>query len=369
MLAAFKLHIEKNFPELLHQHFLLACSGGIDSMVLTELCAANAMQFSLAHCNFGLRGESSDNDEKLVVDTAKNLDVAFYVKRFDTVNYAESYKVSIQMAARNLRYAWFSEVIKENSLKGVITAHHADDNVETFFINLLRGTGVAGLTGIPIKTEIIARPLLVFSKTQIQAYALEKKIIWRDDHSNTENKYLRNKIRHQVVPHLKAIRPDFITNFKASQQYLRQTAQLAEHYIEQLKSTLFIETKTEAHFKLKVAKLKSLEPLEGCIYGLFKEFGFKDVTGIIQLLSALSGKEIQSQSHRIVRDRDHLLLSKIKSSETKRYSIKNNQSQLAIPLKLQIKKVTSITTTGPEILYVPESALGLPVIATKMAAG
>ena len=179
---------------------ILALSGGIDSMVLADkLLKANAV-FVLAHCNFHLRGEDSDGDEQLVRAYAERNGLTLYVKQFDTLNYAKEHKLSIEMAARELRYAWFEELRQQLGYDFIAVAHHADDQLETFFINLLRGAGIRGLKGMqPINGHII-RPLLQTSRAEIQQYAEEHHLQWREDHTNAETLYLRNKIRHELLP-------------------------------------------------------------------------------------------------------------------------------------------------------------------------
>ncbi len=160
MLQDFRVHIEKNFPELLKHKFLIACSGGLDSVVLAHLCQKQQMDFVLAHCNFELRGQESDLDEAFVKKLSLKWNKKLYVTHFNTKAYVAEHKVSVQMAARELRYQWFNEIIAADGLKAILTAHHADDNLETFLINLSRGSGIEGLTGIPQKTETVYRPLL-----------------------------------------------------------------------------------------------------------------------------------------------------------------------------------------------------------------
>ncbi|WP_373518630.1 tRNA lysidine(34) synthetase TilS, partial [Pricia sp.] len=241
MLRSFKTHIETKFPELLKTPFLLASSGGIDSMVLTDLCSRCGMDFALAHCNFRLRGTDSDADEEFVAETANRLNKKKYITHFYTMDYVYEHKVSVQMAARSLRYTWFAGLMQKTGIKTLVTAHHADDNLETFLINLSRGTGIEGLTGIPEKTDSISRPLLAFSREQIETYAHDENIEWREDSSNADTKYLRNNIRHQILPLLKALNPNFLENFRKTQTYLVQTASIAADHILGLKEAIFRE--------------------------------------------------------------------------------------------------------------------------------
>ena len=179
---------------------ILALSGGIDSMVLADMLLHSKADFVLAHCNFHLRGEESDGDEKFVRDYAERKGLTLYVKQFDTLNYAEEHKLSIEMAARELRYAWFEELRQQLNYDFIAVAHHADDQLETFFINLLRGAGIRGLKGMQKVNGHIIRPLLDVPRAEIQQYAEEHHLEWREDHTNAETLYLRNKIRHELLP-------------------------------------------------------------------------------------------------------------------------------------------------------------------------
>lgn len=367
MLEVFKIHIDTKFPELLQTHFILAVSGGIDSMVLTDLCARCGMDFALAHCNFRLRGADSEGDEQFVSDIAKKLNKKNYITHFDTICYVNKYKVSVQMAARELRYAWFAEIMRKNNIETLVTAHHADDNLETFMINLSRGSGIDGLTGIPEKTDTIARPLLAFSREQIQAYAHDEKIHWREDSSNANTKYLRNNIRHQILPQLKALNPNFLDNFQKTQDYLMQTAAIADDHIRQLKVAIF--EKEQQMIRIPVAALSDLKPLQGYLYGLFNEYGFTEWNDVENLVTAMSGKEVRSESHRLVKDRDFLLLTEMTSTENRSYQIPENQVGIDKPVTMNITKVDAIGETGNHILYVAKNALKYPLTLRKWKKG
>ncbi|RPG33110.1 MAG: tRNA lysidine(34) synthetase TilS, partial [Muricauda sp. TMED12] len=207
MFPKFKEHISNKMSFLKGKKLLLACSGGVDSVVLAYFCVAVDLDIVLAHCNFSLRGEESDDDEDFVRELAIQLGVEVFIKSFDTRQYAETHRGSVQMAARELRYQWFDELLKTKGYDYILTAHHADDSLETFLINLSRGTGIDGLSGIPEVNEQVVRPLLPFSQEEILGYANSENIKWREDSSNESTKYLRNKIRHQIVPILKELHP------------------------------------------------------------------------------------------------------------------------------------------------------------------
>lgn len=355
------------FPELLEQPFLLACSGGVDSVVLAHLCKQCSLDFTMAHCNFNLRGEESDGDERFVRDFALQLEKEILVKHFDTELYAFKNKVSIQLAARALRYDWFSRLRKENKLGKIVTAHHADDNLETFLINLSRGTGIDGLTGIPVKTTSLARPLLPFSRNQIVQYAKKHDLNWREDSSNTETKYLRNKIRLGIVPQLKELHPTFLDNFKRSQEYLAETAELTKSYIGNIKEQLFKEE--SGIYTIEIGELLKLNPLKGYIYNLFEEYGFKEWDNVVHLLEAKSGKEIRSGRYRLLKDREHLLLQPITVGGIQKFEIQENDTIVNTPIFVEIMETKELEEKSSNVLYVPKEKLKYPLVVRKRQKG
>ncbi|MEP2237083.1 MAG: tRNA lysidine(34) synthetase TilS, partial [Maribacter sp.] len=290
MLKTFKKHIEDSFPELLESHFIIACSGGLDSSVLVELCHKTNLNFSIAHCNFRLRGKASDGDESFVREYAKKIEKPFFVTHFDTLGYVNQHKVSVQMAARELRYAWFDQLLKEHGSSYLLTAHHANDNLETFLINLSRGTGIEGLTGTPARINDIRRPLLPFTRQELESFANDQQMQWREDASNADAKYLRNKIRLEIIPKLNELHPTFSDNFNNTLDYLQQTEVIASAYLQKLKQELFKEN--NGRVEIEIAKLKELQPLATYLFGLFSAHGFKEMENLEALLDGLSGKQL-----------------------------------------------------------------------------
>ena len=204
MLAQFQNHINHNFNFLAQKKLIIAVSGGLDSMVLLHLFQNIKQEIAIAHCNFQLRGLESFEDQSFVQNYASANDIPIFVTQFDTQNFAKDFKLSTQVAARNLRYDWFYELLEAENFDYILTAHHSDDNLETFIINLSRGTGLDGLVGIPAINDKIVRTLLVFSRLEIENYATQNNIFWREDSSNASDKYLRNKIRHDIIPKYKS---------------------------------------------------------------------------------------------------------------------------------------------------------------------
>ena len=367
MLEEFKDHIANSFAELSSQPFLLACSGGVDSVVLGSLCSQNGMDFSVAHCNFGLRGEESDADEQFVKELAAVWNKKFYVTNFDTNSYVDENKVSIQMAARSLRYAWFEEIMEEQEISYLVTAHQADDNLETFIINFSRGTGIEGLSGIPEKTDRVCRPLLRFTRARVLDYAKSEGLRWREDTSNADTKYLRNKIRHEIIPHLNELHPTFLENTMKTQQYLHGSARLLENYREQLHKTLF-QVEQEVT-RIDVSSLLNLRPLQPHLHLLLGKYGFTAWDDIAALLGASSGKEVRSATHRLLKDRDKLLLQPLQAHDPNSYEIPIDASDIKHPIRLSLAIVKEMSETSGKILYVDKETLNHRLIVRKWEKG
>ncbi len=369
MLSDFKAHIAQNFPSLFQNRVLIACSGGLDSVVLSHLCYHSGMDIALAHCNFRLRDADSDADEAFVQQLAKQLGAAYFVTHFDTLGYVNQHKVSVQMAARELRYAWFDGLIETNGFVKVLTAHHLDDTLETFLINLSRGTGIEGLTGIPEQTLTTARPLLKYSRAQLLAYATSNGLQWREDASNTDTKYLRNKIRLELVPKLKELHPNFLENFKKSLAYLGQSADIAKNELVRLKQVLFVQEK--GLLKIPIAQLKELHPLDGYLYGLFQEYGFTEWENLGDLLDGMSGKYIDSKTHKLLKDREFLWLSPLEKEEEESgtYTISLEDKSITKPIFLEFTNVDQRNENTSAIIYVDKNALKYPLRVRKWEKG
>ena len=332
LFTQFESHINKNFPSLKDKKMLVAISGGIDSMVLCDLFDQMGLQFDLAHCNFKLRGESSDLDETFVEKEAQKRNLKLFTISFDTKKYAREQKLSIQMAARELRYNWFKEILQENTYDYLVTAHHADDALETFVINLSRGTGIDGLAGIPDHTDWIIRPLLPFTKEEIQAYALKNGIEWREDHSNEDTKYLRNKIRKELVPVLKELNPNFITSFTTTLENLSGSRNIIKDKMDEVLKEILEPSsnmKTEG-LKFKVEKLLNYASNAAYLYQIFHPYGFNQWKDIRSLLKAQSGKQILSNTYRLIKHGNYLLLSPLdaKPDPSIYFEVHENQSSL-----------------------------------------
>ena len=307
MISRFQDHMQQSFPFLKGKKLLVASSGGIDSMVLTDLLFKLDYQIAIAHCNFHLRGKESDLDEAFVIKSAKKLKIPYHVISFDTKGYAQQKNISIQMAARDLRYEWFEELLQKQDLHYLLTAHHADDNLETFLINFSRGTGLDGLTGIPAMNNKTIRTLLPFSRKEIEQYAKENNITWREDQSNKETKYLRNKLRHDIIPLLKELNPGFLESFNKTVDHLKGSTQILNDKIDELRKE--VQTIDGDNLKFKIQNLRSLSNPKAYLFELLKEYGFTEWDDILLLLDAQTGKKVFSKTHQLLKDREYLIVS------------------------------------------------------------
>ncbi|HEY0031245.1 MAG TPA: tRNA lysidine(34) synthetase TilS [Bacteroidia bacterium] len=294
---------------------LLTVSGGIDSVVMCALFHKAGLSFGIAHCNFQLRGEESEADELLTEELAEKYGVQFHSISFDTSAVAKKNKLSIQAAARQLRYQWFEEIREQYKYKAIATAHHQDDSVETFFINLVRGTGISGLHGILPKQGKIIRPMLFTTKKAIEAYAKKNKIKYREDSSNASDKYARNKIRHHLIPVLKELNPNLEQTIQEDIQRLHETEIIYKKEIDRERSQLLKETK--GGITISIEKLKKLNPLSAYLYEFLKTYHFNGshVKDVIHSLNGISGKQFFSETHRLIKDRRELIIEPINRKE------------------------------------------------------
>ncbi|WP_298238139.1 tRNA lysidine(34) synthetase TilS [uncultured Algibacter sp.] len=369
MQKQFQKHITNKLQFLVQGKILIAISGGIDSVVLTHLCHKSKLNISLAHCNFNLRRKESDTDEDFVLQLAKDLDLEVFVQRFDTELYAKDNKRSIQMAARELRYAWFEELAEQLGFDYILTAHHADDNLETFLINFTRGTGLEGLTGIPEINEKFVRPLLPFSSHAIVAFAEENKIKWRDDSSNKSVKYLRNKLRHEVIPILKAINPSLLQSFQSTLENLNDTADIVEESTNAVLKRA-IETMDENHVAFKVSEFKKLNNPKAYLFESLKEFGFTEWNDVVDLLDAETGKQVFSNTHRLIKNREHLLLSEVKQTDHQEILITSEEDKKQTPFgTLFFDEADAVFGTGSNMIFVDKNALKFPLTIRKYKEG
>lgn len=297
MLCKFQQYIENHNLIGKDERVLVALSGGVDSMVLAELMRCSGFDIAFAHCNFHLRSEESDGDERFVRDYAERVGVRLFVKHFDTTQYAENHKISIEMAARELRYSWFDELMIENGFQKLAIAHHADDQIETFFINLLRGSGIKGLKAMQPANGMYIRPLLWASREEIKCFAVENGIQWREDSTNQETVYFRNKIRHELLPVLDVIKPDAREKIRLSVDCLTSENQLYRKLIEEKISR--IEHVDGVLRSIKKDELKNnLQLLFEWARGF--GFSFSQCETIMSVINSESGREFFSVEYQLV---------------------------------------------------------------------
>ncbi len=366
MLIKFQNHLTSQFPFLKEKKLFIAVSGGIDSMVLVDLLQKLDYEIAVLHCNFSLRDAESDGDEAFVKSFCTNRNIEVLVQKFDTKQFASDYKLSIQVAARKLRYDWFYEQLEKRNFDYILTAHHLNDSLETFLINFSRGTGLDGLTGIPAQNDKIIRPLLPFSREEIEIYARENEIQWREDSSNSSDKYLRNKLRHDVIPILKEVQPNLLSSFENTVKHLQQ----AQSLVNDASRIIYKEVVTEEDnsIKINLKKLTQLDNYQAYLYQWLKEFGFVAWNDIYDLVSAQSGKKVLSPEFILVKDRDFFILTpKIDTEIPQEFLIEKEDSKVNIPLKLTFCNVSDISVTDSNSIFVDENKLQFPLTLTKVA--
>lgn len=379
MVTQFSKHINTRFSFLKEKKLLIATSGGVDSMVLAQLLHQLDYDITLAHCNFCLRGKASDQDEAFVKQVAQKLQTPVFTQKFNTQQVAKQEKLSVQMAARKLRYHWFYKLTEEHQLDFIITAHHADDNLETFLINTIRGTGLDGLTGIPEQNDNIVRPLLPFTKEQIKAYATSNAISWREDHTNAEANYMRNKIRHKVIPVLKEINPSLLKSFCKTQENLKAGRRLIDEAMAKVKKKVVVSGNSTGGEQTDIQKvnieyLKKLKYPKAYLYELLKQYGFTEWNDVANILGAQSGKQLFSATHRLVKDRNFLLLTVLQPEQKQEcvYYINENDHFLENKdLKLAVTNVNSLSekVSHKKAVLIDKDSLKFPLLVRKWQKG
>ena len=361
-------HLKKNFPSISVSKLIIAVSGGVDSIVLFHLCLKLKLNFFVAHCNFKLREKESDLDEKFVRDLAIKHNIKFYTKSFNTKKKSNNDNKSIQMVARELRYSWFEELSKELNVKHILTAHHLDDSLETFLINLSRGSGIDGLLGIPRVNDTVYRPLLIFKKDEILSYAKENKISWREDSSNRKQDYLRNQIRIEVLPKLKEINPNLLDNFSKSIDRLQQSKSIIKDKIDDFIKNVSFTRDEKIYFEIN--KIKKVTNIDAYLYELLKRYNFTQWDDIRGLLDSQSGKQIISKTHKLLKDREHLILVKNSEVENKTALINKSSKEVAVSLgKIKLSIAKKISKEDSDVIYLDSAKLDFPLKVRNLLSG
>ena len=380
----FQQYIKKENLFLPKDRLLIAVSGGVDSVVLTELCKRAGYDFMITHCNFQLRGEESERDEQFVKSLGEKYKVEVFIKKFDTQNYASANKIGIQEAARELRYAWFRELLQTTNHKPqtsnpqpltlILTAHHLNDNIETLLMNFFKGTGIKGLRGILPRHDKLARPLLFAKKEELTAFADSNNLKFVEDSSNNADRYTRNYFRNQVIPILQKVYPQAEENLAGNLKRFREIELLYLQAIALHKSKLLEQKGNEIH--IPVLKLKKLEPLSTIVYEIIRDFKFtaNQVDEVIGLLKSESGKYIPSSTHRVIRNRNWLIITPLETSAAENILIEENDSTINFPDgQLQIKKLALTTNYKPQTsnftAHLDASSIKFPLFLRKWEKG
>jgi tRNA(Ile)-lysidine synthase len=372
MLQRFRKFIAANYLVKPGDKILLAVSGGIDSMVMTHLFLKSGYDIGIAHCNFSLRSAESDMDEELVAEFASEHNIPFFSIRFETKAYAMNKGISVQMAARELRYRWFEEIRNVNGYDSIAVAHNLTDNIETLMINLIRGTGIAGLTGMKPSANNIIRPLLFATRMEIIEYCSSQGITYREDKSNADTKYLRNKIRHQIIPLLREINPSIESTLSETAEILTGSYEIISDHIKLLREKVSEQKGETIAFNISL-----LDPHihnRAVLFELFRPYGISDVSlnDLINIIKGKTGGQLFTGSYRIIKNRKELLVSVRKDDVTKKL-INNPQDFAAVPA---VESVRSVIITagftlpeGPPEVCIDSDKLSYPLVLRKWDTG
>ena len=353
---------------------LVGVSGGVDSVVLLHLLQRLGAKTGVAHCNFMLRGADSAADEAFVEQLANATSLPFYVTRFHTAEIARQQRTAIQETARELRYAWFAETAKREGYAFIAVAHHGDDQFETFFINLIRGSGMGGLKGMPFRRDNIIRPLLFARRAEIEAYAEKHNLAFRNDVSNAKTDYLRNRIRHMLLPAFAELDPRAAKGLGSSISMLKQqwityndlVAMAADKLISTVGDSILIN-------KIELDRFSQPETI---LFELLKNYGFsgKVCTGIALAMNGQPGKQFYTDSHRLTIDREQLMIEPIEQLPLQEaFEIFSHTTEIAVPLNLGISMIDiedhHAIDPSPEMAYIDANRICFPLVVRKWKKG
>ncbi len=377
----FITHFTHHFRPLLtaSSRLLVTVSGGVDSVVLLDLLAGTGVDMVIAHCNFALRGEESERDEQFVRGLAQKYGKELLVKRFNTKEFAETNSVSIQEAARTLRYEWFTSVLQSwesNSAKNyIVTAHHADDNIETVMMHFFRGTGLHGFTGIqPVLTSRrLIRPLLPFRKKELEIYAAEKGLHFVEDSSNASEKYTRNFFRHRIIPGIQQVYPQVEENILQNITRLKEAEALYRQAVDRHLKKLLVRRGNEVH--IPILLWKKAEPLHTITREIIKDYGFSAVQTeeVIKLMDAANGAYMASPTHRIIRNRQWMILCPLATQNAAHILVEETDNTILFEQgHLSIKKIPwpqEKINTAPTEAWLDAATLQFPLLLRKWKQG
>lgn len=370
MLAELHNFITENHLIKHGDRVLLAVSGGIDSMVMADLFLHLPYEIAIAHCNFSLRGEESDLDEILVREFSKRNNIPFFSTRFDTKQYATGKKISVQMAARELRYGWFEEILSEKGYDLVATAHNRNDNVETLFINLIRGSGLRGLSAMrPVSGKTI-RPLLFAARSDIEKYSRERKILFREDSSNSETKYIRNKIRHVVIPALEEINPSLLSTLSGSITRFSQLNDIVNEYLSDIRDK--VEHQKDGYLIIDAEKLRNYTDNGSVLFELFRPYGITTMLldDLSDIIAGRTGSEIITGTHRIIKNRNELLITRVPTGDPEPIVIEDMKNFPGF-IKVETREMPDSREISPDhnIAYLDAEKVSFPLTIRKWHPG
>lgn len=334
-------------------------------MVMVHLFYNAGYSCGIAHCNFQLRGEDSESDEAFVRMLGSEFEMPVFVERFDTERIAKDKGISLQMAARKLRYDWFDSLLNRQDFDAIATAHNLNDSIETYLINMTRGTGIRGLSGIPVANKKVIRPLLFASKKEILAFSKENHISYREDASNSSKKYHRNRIRHDVIPALEEINPNFLYTMQENMDRNREAAQIFEQKVEETRQNIFRQI--DNRFEIKISEILELNPLSTWLFELFSKFGFTRLqcADLEKFLYSSSGKQFISTSHSLYKDREKLFLSKLETTTFERYYLDKPGSMAHLPFPMDLEELShdelDKIPADPNIAYLDFDKIQFPL--------
>jgi len=364
----FRKHIIEQNLFYQEDKLIVAISGGADSVALSSLLKDLGYSFIMVHCNFQLRGKESDEDEIFVKELAKEYGVDCKIKYFETQKYATKNKLSVQMAARELRYEWFEQLREEAHAKYILVAHHKDDDIETFFINLIRGSGIRGFLGMKQKNNNIIRPLLSFSRKEIEEYLKTKNQPYRTDSSNIDTKYLRNNIRKHLVPLIKDINPSFSSTFSKEIHHLNEVYSVFQKEVERVKKDLI--SVEGAFYNIDKNKLLSLSDGEAFLREIIAPFGFTETNKIFESCKSFSGKMFYSERNKLLVDRDKITIIKREDISFNEIKIPIETQNIITPISLQFRKSVQVEfERDKKIAFFDEELLQFPLTIRKWIEG
>jgi len=373
MKKKFRHYIEENHLFNDGSRILLAVSGGVDSMVMLNLFHQCGFNYAIAHCNFHLRGNESDEDEAFVRNAAKMFNAEIFVSHFNTTQYAVENRISIQVAARNLRYSWFAELCETKGFDAIAVAHNSNDVAETVLINLVRGTGIKGLTGIKPKGNSTIRPLLFASRKEIEQFAFAENIESRTDSSNSDTKYTRNRIRNIIIPEFEELNSAFVRNVVSTSHYASQAWEVACEEIENFRKKVRTQVDNETHYSIEMLKEYRFTQLFLAEEFIPNGFDSTQIAEIEKSLFTQPGKVFYSASYMLVRDRKSLILTPSSKQINYKTEIQLDTKKITEPLNLSFEIIFNVNefdfTKEKEEFFFDLDSLSFPLIIRNWKPG